>query len=127
MRFLCRLLKFLAYLLLNYKTMEEKIMKTLIAFGAVLTLTLGSVTFAADSEKAQPKDDTTEKMERKHKMTREERNKMANAHKKMADCLLSERPMKECHTEMESACHEAMGSNCPMGHHHHRSKRHEET
>lgn len=45
----------------------------------------------------------------------EQRQKMAEAHQKMADCLRSTRPFAECHKEMTAACHDmgdAMG--CPM-------------
>lgn len=51
----------------------------------------------------------------------EARAKMADAHQKMAECLRSTRPIKECQTEMHKA-HEAMegmhGMNGgSMGHH----------
>ena len=48
-------------------------------------------------------------------MTTEQRQKMADAHEKMAVCLRSERPLADCHEEMKSACKASMGSDsCPM-------------
>ncbi|MHB1845171.1 MAG: hypothetical protein ACYCWW_10095 [Deltaproteobacteria bacterium] len=56
-------------------------------------------------------------------MTTDQRSKMADAHEKMAACLRSTRPVKECHQEMKKSCQEVMGKdNCPMmgrmGRHH---------
>jgi hypothetical protein len=48
-------------------------------------------------------------------MTAEQRQKMAEAHDKMASCLRSEKPMNECHEDMMKSCHENMGKEgCPM-------------
>ena len=48
-------------------------------------------------------------------MTSEMRQKMADNHQKMADCLRSEKPMSECKQEMMKSCHETMGKDgCPM-------------
>ena len=48
-------------------------------------------------------------------MTKEQRNKMADAHEKMAACLRSNRELKDCHDEMMRACKDAMGpEGCPM-------------
>lgn len=44
----------------------------------------------------------------------EERAKMADAHQKMAECLRSTRPMKECRADMKKM-HGMEG--CGMGHH----------
>jgi hypothetical protein len=41
--------------------------------------------------------------------SKEQREKMAQAHEKMATCLRSERPLAECHQEMMQACHDTMG------------------
>ncbi len=46
--------------------------------------------------------------------TKEQRMKMAEAHTKMAECLKSEKTMKDCHTEMMTSCKEANGGKCPM-------------
>lgn len=49
--------------------------------------------------------------------TAEEREKMAATHEKMAQCLRSDKPMKDCHEEMAKACKENMGGKgCMMGH-----------
>ena len=48
-------------------------------------------------------------------MTVEQRQKMADAHEKMAVCLRSDKPMGDCHEEMMKACKEGMGNDgCPM-------------
>jgi hypothetical protein len=48
-------------------------------------------------------------------MTAEQRQKMADAHEKMAVCLRSERPVPDCHDELMKGCKETMGATmCPM-------------
>ena len=48
-------------------------------------------------------------------MTTEQRQKMADAHEKMAVCLRSEKAISDCHEEMMKACKEDMGKDgCPM-------------
>ena len=48
-------------------------------------------------------------------MTTEQRQKMADAHEKMATCLRSDKPMSGCHEEMMKSCQEGMGKDgCPM-------------
>ena len=48
-------------------------------------------------------------------MTTEQRQKMADAHEKMAACLRSDKPVSDCHEEMMKACQEGMGKGgCPM-------------
>lgn len=48
-------------------------------------------------------------------MTTEQRQKMADAHEKMATCLRSDKPMEECHEAMMKSCKENMGKDgCPM-------------
>ena len=54
--------------------------------------------------------------------SKEQREKMALVHEKLAACLRSERSFADCHHEMESSHAEAMGKeHCPMEHkmHHH--------
>jgi hypothetical protein len=54
-------------------------------------------------------------------MTTEQRQKMADAHEKMAACLRSDKDLKECHEAMMKSCQDTMGKDCPMGggmHHH---------
>lgn len=46
--------------------------------------------------------------------TKEQRTKMADMHSKMAECLKSEKPMKDCHKEMMDSCKEAHDGKCPM-------------
>ena len=47
-----------------------------------------------------------------------DRAKMADAHQKMADCLRSTRPVKECRTEMKKSCEGMHGAGgCSMRHH----------
>jgi hypothetical protein len=47
--------------------------------------------------------------------TAEQRQKMAEIHQKMADCLRSDRPIEECRSEMATACHDSLGADqCPM-------------
>ena len=49
------------------------------------------------------------------KMTKEQREKMAAAHEKMAACLRTDKTMKDCHEEMKKACEANMGPDaCPM-------------
>lgn len=41
--------------------------------------------------------------------SKEQREKMAQAHEKMAACLRSDRPVADCHQEMMQTCHDTMG------------------
>lgn len=52
------------------------------------------------------------------KMTKEQREKMATLHDKMAACLRSEKAMPDCHQEMKKSCTEMGEENCPMMRHH---------
>lgn len=45
--------------------------------------------------------------------TAEQRQKLAAMHEKMAACLRSDRPVRDCHKEMMDTCHD-MGKDCPM-------------
>lgn len=45
---------------------------------------------------------------------REDRNKMAEMHMKMADCLKSEKPVSECHNEMKQSCDMVGKDGCSM-------------
>lgn len=48
-------------------------------------------------------------------VSKEERQKMAEMHTKMAACLESDKPMSDCQSEMMKSCKEMMGkSGCPM-------------
>ena len=87
-------------------------MKTL---HAVLSAALlfGSVASAQDKTSTQ-----TTPPPMPMQMTREQRNKMADAHEKMAACLRSTKPLSECHQEMMQACKANLGAECPMMHMH---------
>ena len=84
-------------------------MKKFLASALIVGLCSG-VSFAHDSDMHGMMDS---------KMTKEQREKMAVSHEKMAVCLRSDKPMKECHEEMMKACTDTMGADaCPMmGHH----------
>ena len=48
-------------------------------------------------------------------LSKEDRLKMANVHSKMAACLKSNTPIRECRKEMRRSCMDKMGKNgCPM-------------
>lgn len=69
-------------------------------FTAFLVLSVGSLS-AADKKMMEP--------------SKEDRAKMAEMHMKMAECLKTDKPMKECHEEMMKACKDSMDkSGCPM-------------
>lgn len=77
----------------------------------------------------------TEKTKKIPTLTQEERikhadmlDKMAEAHKKLAECLRSDKSTEECHEEMIKECPMAHENHCPMVeemnffhkmHHHH--------
>ena len=76
------------------------------ALVAALILAAAAPTLAAEPEKAPPAPSA------------EQRQKMAEAHQRMADCLKSDRPISECHSEMKQSCHDAHGEGgCPMMEH----------
>jgi hypothetical protein len=65
---------------------------------------LSSAALAADPAPQPPVDPTPA-----------QRKEMASVHRKMADCLDSNRSFAECRTEMQSSCVQLMGQNgCPM-------------
>jgi hypothetical protein len=66
------------------------------------------LSLAADSKPSMPEP------------SKEQREKMALVHEKLAACLRSERSFADCHHEMESSHAEAMGrEHCPMMEHKH--------
>ena len=87
-------------------------MNRLFATGAILTMLLNSVAFAHDDEKTTKHEKTM--MGEMKAMTPEQREKMASAHEKMAVCLRSDKPLKDCHDEMKKTCRDVMGGECPM-------------
>ena len=69
--------------------------------GAMLA---GGVALAEEVAKSAPADPSPE-----------QRHNMAEVHQRMAECLVSARPMAECRGEMQKSCHEMMGKGgCPM-------------
>jgi hypothetical protein len=71
---------------------------------AAVALLLASAALAADAPKATPSEPTPET-----------RQKMAEIHQNMAECLRSERPLAECRAEMGKSCQDMMaGAGCPM-------------
>lgn len=46
--------------------------------------------------------------------TAEQRQKVAEVHQKMAECLRSTRPIAECRSEMAAACQGLGAGTCPM-------------
>ena len=81
---------------------------------SILSLS-GGVALANDSGKG---DSAAKSKKMPMMMSTEQRAKMAEAHEKMAVCLRSDRPLKECHEEMMKACKEGMGKDgCPMAGH----------
>lgn len=54
------------------------------------------------------------------KVSKADRQKMAEMHTKMAACLKSDKPMSECQKNMMSSCQKMMGKDgCPMMDHMH--------
>ncbi len=80
-------------------------MKKVIGFLSVMAL-LGNVALAADS---------SSKPGKMPEPTKEQRQKMADLHEKMATCLKSDRLVYDCRKEMMQGCKETMGKDgCPM-------------
>ena len=68
---------------------------------AVILLLWAGPAWAEDPAKADP--------------TPQARREMAAAHRRMAQCLESDRPMGECRAEMKALCPHMMGEEgCPM-------------
>jgi hypothetical protein len=77
---------------------RELYMKTQISIILASLFLVTSFSFAADT-----------------KLSKEDRQKMAEVHKKMAACLESDKSMSECHDEMMNNCNGMMGkSGCAM-------------
>lgn len=73
-------------------------MKTQLIITITTLIFAASFSFAADTE-----------------VSKQDRQKMAELHTKMAACLESDRPMGECQGEMMKSCKSMMGkSGCPM-------------
>lgn len=73
-------------------------MKTTIAVALAMLMLSATSSFAADT-----------------KFTKEDRQKMADMHTKMAECLKSDKSMSDCQSEMMKSCKGMMGKEgCPM-------------
>ena len=46
--------------------------------------------------------------------SKESREQMARLHEQMAACLRSDKAFAQCRTQMQNACHSAMGGQCQM-------------
>ena len=69
-----------------------------------ITITLAALIFAASTAFAA-----------ETKVSKEDRQKMAEMHTKMAACLGSDKPMGDCQGEMMKSCKDTMGkAGCPM-------------
>lgn len=47
------------------------------------------------------------------KVTKAQRDEMAQVHEKFATCLRSDRPIADCHAEMAKSCQRSMGRSAP--------------
>ena len=88
----------------------------LLACGAALLWSAGTA-FATEPPPAGQTAPTARPMHGDHPApTKEEREKMAQAHEKMAACLRSDRPMSDCHAEMMKLHDQMMHDHPMMGH-----------
>jgi hypothetical protein len=74
--------------------------------GAIVVATL----FAIDGSALAAQEPTAAAPE----PSKQQREQMARMHEQMATCLRSDKAVAECRTQMQSACHSAMGPHCPM-------------
>ncbi|MGE3341652.1 MAG: hypothetical protein AB7J46_07195 [Candidatus Altimarinota bacterium] len=73
-------------------------MKTTVVIALATMMLTVSSSFAADT-----------------KVSKEDRQKMADLHTKMAECLKSDKAMNDCQSEMMKGCKSMMGKEgCPM-------------
>lgn len=71
---------------------------------AILMFSISGIARAAESPPPVPADPTPS-----------QRQGMAAIHRKMAECLASERPFAECRAEMHASCQTTLGAQgCPM-------------
>jgi hypothetical protein len=89
-------------------THSSRIVSLVSVLAAVLLLAI-SVNSAASAQSPQPmvSESKKESMVERHK-------KMSEMHSKMAACLESDRPAKECRKEMRETCSAAGGGECSM-------------
>lgn len=74
-----------------------------LALGFSAALLAAHAAIAADPAPPPPSDPTTE-----------QRQAMAEAHRKMGECLVSTRPFEECRAEMHATCQAQHMGGCPM-------------
>ncbi len=96
------------------------------AFLMTLLGVFSSPLFAQDAASSIKNDATTQmkpKMDKTHKMERfgamadptpEQRKVMADSHEKMAQCLRSDKPFKDCREEMHQQCTASGANDCGM-------------
>lgn len=81
--------------------------RTLVLMAALMTCFLGATSFAVDlsdsTTSSSKKQRAGQSEVQRQGMTPEARKKMAEMHKKMADCLNSSKSMQECRNEMRSS------------------------
>jgi hypothetical protein len=71
---------------------------------AIVTFSIGGIARAAETAAPAPADPTPA-----------QRQLMAAIHRKMAECLASERPFAACRAEMHASCQTTLGTRgCPM-------------
>jgi hypothetical protein len=86
-------------------------MKLIPSLVLAMTLTLSAAAFAEMKKPSQASMTPP---------TKEQREKMAVLHDKMATCLRSDKAMPECQKEMRESCELSMGKDgCPMMRRHH--------
>jgi hypothetical protein len=84
---------------------EETVMKTWMTRFVLVAISLmfvGAAALAAEPTNPAPEPSS------------EQRHKMAEIHQRMADCLVSERPMSECRAEMQKSCQSMGREDCSM-------------
>ena len=86
-------------------------MKRSIVLISVVWLYLGGAALAAESSAAKSESSSSKSDE----PSKELREKMAVNHEKLAQCLRSEKPFRECREEMHEQCHDMKDDGaCPM-------------
>jgi hypothetical protein len=92
------------------KTRKHVYVQTLLCGVLMAAGTLASTAMAAD---APPQQTNEQGKTTPTPPTKEQREKMAQAHEKLAACLRSDRAIKECRQEVIKACQDA-GNECMM-------------
>ncbi len=116
---------------------EERKMTTrmnrMLGWLTLAMLALASPALADSHDDASKKGGTPSAASDKKEPTPEQRAEMADTHQRMADCLRSTRPFKECRAEMKKSCKHCQhmgdggGKECSMDHQGHGSGKHKKT